>query len=153
MHRKKVETHDSTRGYSIGEVSRIVNLSQKILRDYEKIGLLTPARQPRTNNRIYTDYEIDQIERISDLLNSQGFTLPCLIRLIQLAPCWKIFDCEMKKKCNAYLNPHEPCYTVRAERGTLCNGLCERCAVFINRSDRKETLLHRSGASSDENGR
>lgn len=147
MHRLRSKPHKPREGYSIGEVSRIVNLSQKILRDYEKTGLLAPGRQPRTNNRIYTDYEIDQIQRISDLLNSQGFTLPCLIRLIQLAPCWKIFDCERKEDCNAYLNPHEPCYVVRREHGTLCNGKCERCAVFINRSDRKDTLLHRPGSS------
>lgn len=143
MHRTNARQRESKNDYSIGDVSGIVGLSQKTLRDYEKVGLLCPARQPRTNNRVYTDYEIDQIERISFLMHEEGFTLPCLVRLLQLAPCWRIFDCEIKDRCNAYLKPHEPCYVVRNEYGTLCDGTCEQCAIYINRTDRTGKLLHR----------
>ncbi|MFO8088592.1 MAG: helix-turn-helix domain-containing protein [Desulfatiglandaceae bacterium] len=143
MHRINTRQRESKDGYSIGEVSGMVGLSQKTLRDYEKVGLLRPGRQPRTNNRIYTDYEVDQIERISVLMHEEGFTLPCLVRLLQLAPCWNIFDCEIKTRCNAYLKPHEPCYVVRGEHGTLCDGTCEQCAVYLNRTDRGGKLLSR----------
>jgi len=143
VHRINGRAHESKEGYSIGEVSDIVGLSQKTLRDYEKMGLLRPARQPRTNNRVYTNYEIDQIERISTLMHEEGFTLPCLVRLLQLAPCWKIFECDIKSTCNAYLRPHEPCYKVRSEHGTLCDGKCEQCAVYINRAARRGRLLRR----------
>jgi MerR family transcriptional regulator, repressor of the yfmOP operon len=147
VHRKDARQRDLKDGYSIGEVSEIVGLSQKTLRDYEKMGLLRPARHPRTNNRIYTDYEIDQIERISGLMHGEGFTLPCLVRLLQLAPCWKIFDCENKNGCNAYLKPHEPCYLVRREHGTLCDGSCEQCAVYINRTDGRDRLFRHPSAA------
>jgi len=143
VHRKNAGQRGSKEGYSIGEVSGIVGLSQKALRDYEKMGLLRPARQPRTNNRVYTEYEIDQIERISVLMHDEGFTLPCLIRLLQLAPCWKIFDCENRTRCNAYQKPHEYCYVVRREHGTLCDGSCEQCAVYINRTELRGRLLSR----------
>ena len=148
MYRKKGRRREEKGSYSIGEASRTVGLSQKTLRDYEKVGLLRPARQPRTNNRIYTDYEIAQIERVSELLHSEGFTLPCLVRLLQLAPCWKIFDCDVRTECSAYLNPHEPCYVVRDLHGTMCEGACEQCAVYINRSGWSGTVLRRPGASS-----
>jgi hypothetical protein len=143
VHRINTRQRESKNGYSIGEVSGMVGLSQKTLRDYEKMGLLRPARQPRTNNRVYTDYEVEQIERISTLMHEEGFTLPCLVRLLQLAPCWKIFDCEIKTECNAYLKSHEPCYVVRIEHGTLCDGKCEQCAVYLNRTDRGGELLGR----------
>jgi hypothetical protein len=143
VHRINGRQRGSKEGYSIGDVSGIVGLSQKTLRDYEKIGLLRPARQPRTNNRVYTNYEINQIKRISTLMREEGYTLPCLVRLLQLAPCWKIFNCEGKTSCNAYLNPHEACYVVRREHGTLCDGTCEQCAVYINWAGRSGGLFHR----------
>jgi DNA-binding transcriptional MerR regulator len=130
-----------SRKYSIGAVSRAVDLSQKTIRDYEKMGLIKPRRDPRTDNRIYTNFEIGQIRQISHLIHSEGFTLPCIQRLLQLAPCWSIFDCEIKEKCPAYENAPIPCYKTREKQETLCSGACEQCAVYINRSSKKEKVL------------
>ena len=127
--------------YSIGVVSGRVNLSQKTIRDYEKMGFIKPRRDPRTNNRIYSDFEIEQIRQISRLIHNEGYTLPCIQRLLQLAPCWSIFDCEIKEKCPAYENVPMPCYKTRKKRETLCSGACEQCAVYINRSSKKEKIL------------
>ena len=135
------KTGQVLREYSIGVISRRVNLSQKTIRDYEKIGLIKPRRDPRTNNRIYSDFEIEQIRQISHLIHNEGFTLPCIQRLLQLAPCWSIFDCEVKEKCPAYEYAPNPCYKTREKKETLCSGTCEQCAVFVNRSLKKEKVL------------
>ena len=129
------------KGYPIGAVSYRVNLSQKTIRDYEKKGLIKPKRNYRTNNRIYSDFDIAQIQRITHLIHHEGFTLPCIRRLLQLAPCWNIFDCEVKKKCPAYKNATSPCYETREKDGTLCSGDCEQCAVYLNRTSKMEKVL------------
>jgi hypothetical protein len=36
----------------INEVSRLVNLSQKRIREYEKEGFIKPLREKNTNNRL-----------------------------------------------------------------------------------------------------
>ena len=128
-------------GFSIGEVSKKVDLSQKTIRDYEKIGLIRPKREPRTNNRVYTEFEIIQIQRITHLIHQEGFTLPCIRRLLQLAPCWNIFDCEVKEECPAYKHAPSPCYETRKWRKTLCSGDCAQCAIYISRPSKIERVL------------
>jgi DNA-binding transcriptional MerR regulator len=131
-------------GYAIGDVSKRVDLSQKTIRDYEKKGLIKPRREPRTNNRIYSEFEIEQIQQLTNLIHNEGFTLSCLRRILQLAPCWNIFDCKVKERCSAYEDSHSPCYEVRIKRDTLCADTCERCAIYINRSSKKEKILKRN---------
>ena len=119
--------------YLINEVSRVVNLSQKRIREYEKEGFIKPLRAQHTNNRLYTDFDVLQISRIKQLIHENGFTLACLRNLLVLAPCWNIFDCKQKMDCPAYSYPHEKCYHTRQSHDTLCPGPCEQCAVYINR--------------------
>ena len=141
-HTTEIEQHSQeSREYSIGSVSRLVDLSQKTIRDYEKMGFIKPRRDPRTNNRIYLDFEIEQIRQISHLIHNEGLTLPCIKRLLQLAPCWNIFDCEVKEKCPAYEYTPTPCYETREKKETLCSGACDQCAVYINRSSKKDKVL------------
>ncbi len=121
----------------------MVNLSQKTIRDYEKMGMIKPKRDLRTNNRIYSDFEVEQIRHITYLLHRKGFTLQCLRRIFQLAPCWNIFDCEVKERCPAFQSPALPCYEIRKTRETLCAGACEQCGVFINRAGKREKVLER----------
>jgi hypothetical protein len=138
-HEKQID--EGLIGYPIGTVSIRVNLSQKTIRDYEKIGLIKPKREPRTNNRIYSDFDVAQIQRITHLIHHEGFTLPCIRRLLQLAPCWNIFDCEVKENCPAHKNANPPCYETREKDGTLCSGNCEQCAVYLNRTSKIEKVL------------
>jgi len=129
--------------FPISEVSRRVNLSQKTIRDYEKMGLIKPRREPRTNNRIYSEFDVEQIKHISHLIHHEGFTLKCLQRILQVAPCWNIFDCKVKERCPAYKFAQTPCYETRKGKGTLCAGPCEQCAIFINRSRKKGKVMGR----------
>lgn len=127
--------------YLINEVSRIVNLSQKRIREYEKEGFIKPIRENSTNNRLYSEFDIAQIQRINALIHDRGFTLACLKNLMVLAPCWNIFDCQVKEQCAAYQLPWRPCYEVREYRETSCNGPCERCAIWLNRHVPKMSVL------------
>jgi hypothetical protein len=127
--------------YSIGQVSRLVNLSQKTIRDYEQMGLFKPKRHPRTNNRIYSDFEVEQIKRITYLIHNEGLTLTCLRLIIQMAPCWNIFNCSVKEKCPAMKNAPLPCYETRKKIETLCSGTCDQCVIHINRTSRRKKVL------------
>ena len=106
---KKKEDVAETCEYAIGQVSQMVNLSQKTIRDYEQMGLFKARRHPRTNNRIYSDFEIEQIKRVTYLIHNEGLTLSCLRLIIQMAPCWNIFNCMAKDECPAMENSPLPC--------------------------------------------
>ena len=129
--------------YPIGFVSQMVNLSQKTIRDYEQLGLIKPKRNLRTNNRIYSDFEIEQIKHITHLIHNEGLTLSSIRRIIQLAPCWNIFACEVKEECVAYKYANMPCYEVRKKWETRCAGPCDQCVVYINRIFGKKKILKR----------
>ena len=138
------ESRLKTQVYLINEVSRRVNLSQKRIREYEKEGFIKPRRERRTNNRLYTDFDIAQIKRINQLIHQEGFTLACLRKLLVLAPCWNIFDCQKRRECPAYKNPHIRCYKIRKSEKTLCLGSCEQCAIYLNRRVRKLKILEKN---------
>jgi len=135
------EPNTRVKKHLINDVSRQVNLSQKRIREYEKEGFIKPLREPNTNNRIYTNFDVLQIERIHELIHEEGFTLPCLKKLLVMTPCWKVFDCRQKKKCPAYENPHTPCYEVSKKQETHTGGTCERCAIYLNRDVSKTGVL------------
>ncbi len=137
---KDIKT-EKTGCYMINEVSRLVNLSQKRIREYEKEGFLKPARQKKTNNRYYTDFDILQIKRINYLIHERGFTLSSLRHLLVLAPCWNIFGCVTKEGCIAYHNPHQPCWQLKNRTNDANFNSCEQCAIFLNRQLNPEPIL------------
>lgn len=143
MRRAKYQRRNTGDLLLINDVSRMVNLSQKRIREYEKEGFIKPLRESSTNNRLYSDFEIAQILRINALIHDRGFTIASLKNLLVLAPCWNIFNCQQKEDCPAYKLPWRPCYEVRQYRGTAYNGTCERCAIYLNREVSKEKVLEK----------
>ena len=107
------------------------------------MGFIKPLRQPLTNNRLYSEFDILQIKRIKQLIHQEGFTLACLRNLLVQAPCWNIFDCKQKSKCPAYKNPHTPCYKIRETKQTPSAGPCDRCAIYLNRKAVKVKILEK----------
>ncbi len=134
---------DETGGnlYLINEVSRLVNLSQKRIREYEKEGFFKPTREKKTNNRLYSQADIDLIVQITKLIHERGFTLACLKNFMVHAPCWNIFGCKEKEECPAFQLPWRPCYEVRGEHATPDKPACVQCPIFLNREIRKEKVL------------
>jgi len=135
--------------YLINDVSRRVGLSQKRIRDYEKGGLIKPEREPRTNNRRYSESDINQILRVKELIHDHGFTVTCLRYFLASAPCWVIFGCAEKETCPAGKDPHRPCYEV-FKNVDSDNALkdCKHCPIYLNRDMQKMTLLERPGPGS-----
>jgi hypothetical protein len=127
--------------YRINEVSQRVRLSQKRIREYEKAGFLQPDREPNTNNRRYSDFEVLRIQRINHLIHEQGFTLACLGRMMRLTPCWRIFGCANPEECPAYQQPHRPCWETKGLVSGNGQGPCRKCAVWLNRHQGSDPIL------------
>lgn len=140
--RKQLRTGETGKElYLINEVSRMVNLSQKRIREYEKEGFFKPLREKNTNNRLYSPFDIAQIGQITKLIHERGFTLACLKNFIVQAPCWNIFDCKGKEACPAFQLPWRPCYEVLGDSETPGKRPCSQCPIFLNRDFRKERIL------------
>src|SRR3989304_3715455 len=71
-----VETHDH---YSIGELARMVNLSQRTIRYYEEIGLLHSVRRIENGKRVYTDD--DRRLKFINRLKVLGLSLAEMVKL------------------------------------------------------------------------
>lgn len=59
--------HETTVTYPIGELSRMVNLSQRTIRYYEEIGLLQSVRRIEHGKRVYTDDDVRRLKFINKL--------------------------------------------------------------------------------------
>ena len=58
----------ATEGTSaIGEISRLVELSQRTIRYYEEIGLLHSVRRIENGKRVYTDHDVRRLKFINRL--------------------------------------------------------------------------------------
>jgi len=53
--------------YPIGEISRMVDLSQRTIRYYEEIGLLHSVRRIENGKRVYTDDDVRRLKFINRL--------------------------------------------------------------------------------------
>jgi len=53
--------------YAIGEISRLVDLSQRTIRYYEEIGLLHSVRRIENGKRVYTDSDVRRLKFINRL--------------------------------------------------------------------------------------
>ena len=53
--------------YAIGEISRLVDLSQRTIRYYEEIGLLHSVRRIENGKRVYTDTDVRRLKFINRL--------------------------------------------------------------------------------------
>lgn len=67
--------------FAIGEVARRASVTTRTLRYYQEMGLLQPSGVTRRGNRLYSDADIERLERILELRDVMGFDLE-RIRLI-----------------------------------------------------------------------
>jgi len=66
--------------YPIGELARMVNLSQRTIRYYEEIGLLQSVRRIETGKRVYTDDDVRRLKFINRL-KVLGLSLAEMVKL------------------------------------------------------------------------
>jgi len=62
-----MDSSDKIVTYPIGELSRMVNLSQRTIRYYEEIGLLQSIRRIEHGKRVYTDDDVRRLKFINKL--------------------------------------------------------------------------------------
>lgn len=72
--------HDKDATYRIGELSRLVNLSQRTIRYYEEIGLLHSVRRIENGKRIYTPDDVRRLKFITRL-KMLGLSLAEMVEL------------------------------------------------------------------------
>lgn len=60
--------------YSIGIVSKLTGLHEQTIRQYEKLGLITPGRTPG-GTRIFADSEVLLLRTIANLTREMGVNL------------------------------------------------------------------------------
>jgi DNA-binding transcriptional MerR regulator len=130
--------------YKINQVSRMTGLSQKRIRDYEKEGLIKPARHPNTNDRLFSDFDVKQIKRIRSLIHERGFTIPALKQLLTMARGWDVYQCREKENCDAFNNPHKQCWEIRRQgNGDYYREFCTVCPIYLARKRVKIQLLEK----------
>lgn len=66
--------------YPIGELSRMVNLTQRTIRYYEEIGLLQSVRRIENGKRVYTDDDVRRLKFINRL-KVLGLSLAEMVQL------------------------------------------------------------------------
>jgi DNA-binding transcriptional MerR regulator len=71
---------ESTPTYTIGELSRMVNLTQRTIRYYEEIGLLHSIRRIENGKRVYTDDDVRRLKFINRL-KMLGLSLAEMVEL------------------------------------------------------------------------
>ena len=140
---KPIEAH--TKGnkenrplYTIGIVAELIGVSEQTLRNYEKQGLIKPAR--RNKNRFYSDNDIKWINCLRDLLYNKKISLVGIKKLLNYAPCWELTDCpeEIKEICSAHINRTKPCWELNTMKCKNKKGnLCGDCIVYLSKSKGK----------------
>jgi DNA-binding transcriptional MerR regulator len=136
---KEVETSM----HPIKRVSREVNVSPKRIRESETEGFIKPDREPWTDYRLYTDFDVERIKRIKHLIHERGFTLSCLRALLVFAQRWNVYDCPTWEAYPAYMNPRQSCRKIRSEQRTDCPGTRQHRAMYLNRDQKQEYVLER----------
>ncbi|MGB9668266.1 MAG: MerR family transcriptional regulator [Thermosulfidibacteraceae bacterium] len=81
--------------YPIGIVSRLLSVHPRMLRIYEREGLVNPVR---IGGKRYYSYSDLQKLRCIRLLLEEGVNIKGVKRLFALVPCWRVINCPAKKR-------------------------------------------------------
>jgi len=69
--------------YTIEQVATRTGLTKRTLRYYEEVGLLAPTGRTEGNYRLYSDDDVQRLERIKELRDLLGFSLADIRELLQ----------------------------------------------------------------------
>jgi MerR family transcriptional regulator, heat shock protein HspR len=121
--------------YSISEAAQKLGITARMLREYEKKGLLSVYRD--TNGyRFFSKDDIHWIQCIRDLIHEEKISINGIKRLLAFIPCWEIKKCskEVQAKCMAKIDKTRPCW----QNNTKCKNdeKCYTCEVYKTIIDR-----------------
>jgi MerR family transcriptional regulator/heat shock protein HspR len=72
--------------YTISVVSRLLDLHEQTIRQYERLGFVCPCRSLR-KTRMYSQADVSQLECINYLVKTCGVNLAGVRILVQLSNC------------------------------------------------------------------
>lgn len=131
--------------YSITSVSKMLKMHSRTLMKYEKLGLIKPFRNPRSNRRFYSNNDIKWITCIAKLVHEDGFNLKSLNYVLSLAPCWMVKQCpdEVRKECKAFHSRSKPCWeTINSVCKPCVDRIsCTECIFFLASKEKKEIMI------------
>ncbi|MEW6607929.1 MAG: MerR family transcriptional regulator [bacterium] len=118
--------------YNISTAAEKLGISVRMLREYEKDGLIKPYRNPSNGYRVFSNDDIQWIRCVRDLIHQQGLNIKGIQRLLMVMPCWEIKNCpeETRRKCTAVVDRTVPCWTLA--NGSCANAnKCRTCKVYL----------------------
>lgn len=123
-----IEIESSKPLYTIGVAADILGISPRMLREYEKMGFIKPARVGA--KRLYSNNDLYFIKNIKFYLEEIGMTTVGLKVLYMMAPCWEIKQCG-NDRCPAYHNCDSKCWKLVANAEN-CDALsCSHCPLYL----------------------
>lgn len=89
--------------YTIGIVSKSLEVCAATLRIWERKGLIKPKRLGK--NRFYSRCDMDRLERIKELLQKKHINIEGVKQILETAQCWEAKKCKPKKRdaCKVYI--------------------------------------------------
>ena len=127
--------------YPISVAAKLLGISARTLREYEKEGLIKPAR--KGGRRWFSRNDLEFIRNIRFYLEEVGMTIPALKVLYLTVPCWEIKQCEMYD-CPAYGNYKEKCWEVIARHRMLRARACRSCPIFLVHATNRDMKVYQS---------
>jgi MerR family transcriptional regulator/heat shock protein HspR len=110
----------------------MLGMSARMLREYEKDGLIKPYRDQSNGYRLFSNEDLQWIRCIRDLIHQAGLNIKGIRRLLMVMPCWEIKDCSQKnrERCRAVVDRTLPCWAIA---GKHCKdaGKCRTCKVYL----------------------
>ncbi len=89
--------------FTIGIMSRLLQVTQTTLRIWEKKGLIKPRRLGK--NRYYSQDELNRLREIKCLLQEKGLNIAGVKEVLDGRRCWVVKKCgDNKFACAVYLN-------------------------------------------------
>ena len=118
--------------YSISDAAKKLGMSIRMVREYEKHGLIKPSRNPSNGYRLFSKEDIQWIRCIRDIIHQDGISIKGIQRLLSVLPCWEIKNCprEIREKCQASIDTTLPCW-ILASKNCRNGHKCRRCRIYL----------------------
>lgn len=118
--------------YSISDTAKKLGMSIRMVREYEKYGLIKPYRNPSNGYRLFSKEDIQWIRCIRDIIHQDGISIKGIQRLLSVLPCWEIKNCprEIREKCQASIDTTSPCWVLSNKNCRNVNK-CKTCKIYL----------------------
>lgn len=92
--------------YMIGVAASLCGVHPQTLRQYERLGLISPARLG-DKNRLYSEHDIVQVKRIQRLTQGMGVNLAGVEVILRILEQFEEFKTDMETQFQEYIEEAE----------------------------------------------